>query len=324
MPFGRFREVYEYISSTGLEFLGLACGLNVSSSERPFFENQSKAYLASRFPYYEYEGFTGVELNETTGTAQVIPMPNKSFYFVTHFVEPLEDPYNLAAVDFDLLSSQYHSIVVTQALQTGNLSMTERLRYLPPPDDPSDPYEYSLISVNPGLPIESNRSYGEKHFRDAAILVLRFNALLEKAYQGYAVDQETIIYVYDSTASVIANEGQPAFLGGAALHSDSITLVPELNYTRLSDGKSSPRADMGVFFAGRQWSFVVVASPETYKPDYFLAIFGALMIVLASACAALYIYSRSRARSERAAILLESAETAARTERDLNDFIAHE
>ncbi|GKY92170.1 hypothetical protein MPSEU_000188300 [Mayamaea pseudoterrestris] len=321
MPNSQFRDLYRHITWTGVEFLGLACGLNVTASERRYFENQSRKYLAKRFPEFQYRGFTGVTYNDTTGKTESVPMPNATSYFVAHFVEPLENPYNQRTVDFDMSTSSYHREVITQALVSGNFSVTGRLSYLPPPSDPAHPYEYSLMMAHPGLPANIDEATGTGPYGDAAILVVRFNALLEKAYNDFSISEETTLYVYDSTPSIIDKKGQPVYLGGARLGPSKLSIIAEANYSSLW---STPRQDKIVSFAGRQWSVVVIAPPTAYKPNYFLAIFGALMIVVASACAAMWIFARTRAKAEKTAILLDSAERAARAQRELNDFIAHE
>jgi hypothetical protein len=116
----------------------------------------------------------------------------------------------------------------------------------------------------------------------------------------------------------------PVFLGGGSIGQTRWRPLPELEHSKLRAFKKALTFDATVSFAMRRWSFIVIAPPHSYKPDLFLTIFGALMIIVASACAAQWIFSRSKARSEKAAILLESAKKAAQGERELNDFIAHE
>jgi hypothetical protein len=326
MSFDEYRGVYQYISSTGLEFQGLACGYNVSSSERVAFENQSRTYLKAHYPEADYHGFIGYSTNLSTGDLQLGPMPNVSHYFVTHFVEPLENPYNQQAIDFDMFTSHYDSKIVLQSLKTGSLTVTERLRLLPPPKNASEPYEYSLTMAHPGLPLRvladpDGRS--DAHYHDVALLVIRFVALLQKAYQNMSVDDEMVLSVYDSTASVVAVKGQPAFLGGITLGPNPMSYNAEVSYTEFLDDFSQ-RMSKTLVLAERQWTMVAIAKCGTYEPDYFVTVFGALMIVVASLCAALWVYSRSRARAERVTLTLDNAKRAAQAERDLNDFIAHE
>ncbi|GKY92174.1 hypothetical protein MPSEU_000188700 [Mayamaea pseudoterrestris] len=326
MSFEEFREVYEYITWTGLDFEAVSCAVHVvGSAQRAKYENQTRTYLAKHYPNFPYKGFTGYNLNHSTGELQlgVIPVDSNrnESHFVAHFVEPLDKnyPWNLEAVDFDMNTSQY-SKCVNESLETGALAVTERLKLLPPPTDPNEPYEYCLTMAQPGL----HDGVGG-YEKNVAVLVIRFMSLLQKAYQEFAMDDETVIYVYDSTKSVVEAEGEPAFLGGATLGiQQQLTFPKEVNYSSLPAMPIIQRKDKALDLAARQWTIVAVAYVGTYKPDYFLAIFGAFMIILASTCAAMWIFSRSKARAEKAAILLDSAKRAAQAERDLNDFIAHE
>jgi CHASE1-domain containing sensor protein len=324
MSFKEFRGVYEHITSTGLEFQGISCALNVTSSERPFYENQTRAYLAGNYPTASYAGFMGCRPATEEGDCQIGRRRNASYYLVTHFVEPLEDFWNLVTLDFDMMTTWHQRKIIFQALETNSLSVTERLQYLPPPDDESDAYQYSLMMVHPGIPHKRNDSLQLRPSEDIAIVVVRFVALLLKAHQKYKVDEETMIYVYDSTKSVIDEKGQPLFLGGAKIGKGNLTITPEISFTDLQQADINLREDKVLSIAERQWTFVAVAPQGAYEPEYFLIVFGALMIVVASTCAALWIYSISKARAEKTAILLESAEKAAKSERELNDFIAHE
>lgn len=325
MSFLKFREVYEYIISTGLDFQAISCGRNVSSSERSSYEAQSRRFLAQNYPEFDYVGFTSVELNRTTNIPEHGPASSKSFYYVTHLVEPLEDPFNKRAIDFDISTSPSHGDIARQALETGLISVTERLEYLPHPQDPVQPYEYSLIIAHPGLPVQDVPFKASEQSKDTAIMVVRFAALLEKAFRDVSVVENTVILVYDTTVQAGYSGGrEPEFLGGVQLGDKQVTNIHEVNYSTLQSAEHALRKDTTLNFAARQWSFVVLASPNAYQPQYFLVILGASMIVLASACAALWIFTRLRARAEKAAILLGAAKKAAQAERELNDFIAHE
>ena len=81
MSFSEFRGVYQYITSTGLEFLEVSCALNASRSERLEYEKQSDAYLTSHYRnyYYRYIGCNGYERNPRTGEYDSGPMSNKSY-----------------------------------------------------------------------------------------------------------------------------------------------------------------------------------------------------------------------------------------------------
>jgi hypothetical protein len=319
----RFRVLYEYITSTGLDYQAVSCALNVSADERLLYENQSRAYLAENYPSATYIGFTS--LVSPADPPELMVMPNVSHYFVNHFVEPLEDPYNQEGIDFDVSTATYYTMF-TQALETGKLSVTARLEYLPPPEDKSQAYEYSLIMASPGIPTTFDNDATD--IQGVAILLLKFHSLLQRAYREIAVNDEIFVYIYDSTDSVIQQDGHPSFLGGVRLSNGNMSFTQEVHYSDVfaNEGEHGVllTSENSLTFAAREWKFVAVGVDEAYKPDYFLTIFGAVMIIVASICAALWIFSRSKARAEKSAILLASAKNMATAERELNDFIAHE
>lgn len=329
MSFEDFRNVYEHITSTGLEFQTLSCGLNVSSSEREAYENMSRTYLNDNYPDARYGGFIGCGPSSPAGECLFGPAANASYYFVTHFAEPLEAEYNIQRIDFDVSTAQYRTKDFLElAMETGVLSVTERLRFLPvvaTNETAQESYQYSIMFAHPGMSdamiIDTTASRLQPHL---AILVIRFAALLLKAYQDFAVDEKTFVYVYDSTAQGDVANGEPAFLGGAQLGSSELILTPEISLKDLKMNGTNHFSDIVLTIASRQWRLVVLAQEGAYEPEFFLVTFGAIMIVIASVCGALWIHSRSKARAEKSAILLDSAEKAATAERELNDFIAHE
>lgn len=202
MSFEAFRELYQYVTSTGLEFQGVSCAFNVNADERPILEEQSTTYLAKKYPNFNYTGFTGCVTEECLVGPR---SPNASSYLTLHFVEPLENQYNRIKVDFDMSSSTSRDRVVEQALVTGNLSVTERLRFLPPPKDKTQPYECSIIMAHPGIEIDKNATE-TLHDGDVAILVIRFAGLCLKAHREFVVEDDTRFYAYVSTVSVATEQ----------------------------------------------------------------------------------------------------------------------
>ena len=325
MSFSEFRGVYQYITSTGLEFLEVSCALNASQSERQEYEKQSDAYLTSHYPnyYYRYIGFNGYELNPRTGEYDLGPMSNKSYYYVTHFVEPLDNANNLRSVDFDISTAQDHGDVALEAIASGNFSVTPRINYSPTQYNSSHPTEYKIIMAHPGLPLDEDEVSGGSQDHDTAIQVVLVPAILQKAYGDFIVDEDTLIYVFDSTEFAVTADEEPVFMGGVKV-GHSHHPLPEVEWANVVNTSATLKLDACIFFANRQWSLVVIAPSGSYQPSYFLSIFGALMIMVASMCASLWVYTRSKARTEKAMILLTAAKNAAQGERDLNDYIAHE
>jgi signal transduction histidine kinase/CheY-like chemotaxis protein len=107
----------------------------------------------------------------------------------------------------------------------------------------------------------------------------------------------------------------------------------ELNGIRIKEGFLYQR-DVPV--ANRVWTVTVQAVEGSYRvTDITFVIVGGVMIFLASVALALWLYTHSNrmvklqqlqaeADAERASLILSGARNAARAERELNDFIAHE
>lgn len=328
MSFSEFRGVYQYITWTGLEFLQVSCGINVSQSERQYDEKQSEAYLTSHYPsfYYRYAGFHGFEFNRKTGDYELGLLSNKSHYYVTHFVEPLDDINNLRAVDFDISTGQSRGDIALEAIATGNFSATTRLNNTLDEDSASQTREYKIIMAHPGLPLGDDESGQGSQDNDTAIMVVLISAILQRAYVDCRMDEDTLIYMFDSTDSTSNEEREPEFLGGAKIGRTSYSLLPEVEWTAVENTETPTglMVNTEISFATRRWTLVIIAPPGSYQPNHFLSIFGALMIVIASMCASLWVYTRSKAKSEKAMILLTAAKSAAQGERELNDYIAHE
>ena len=80
MTFEQFREVYEYITASGLDFEGISCVFLVSLEERSKYENATRTYLAANYPAFPYQGFTGYSVNQSTGELVFGVSPNKTDY----------------------------------------------------------------------------------------------------------------------------------------------------------------------------------------------------------------------------------------------------
>jgi signal transduction histidine kinase/CheY-like chemotaxis protein len=100
-----------------------------------------------------------------------------------------------------------------------------------------------------------------------------------------------------------------------------------LSVNRIYEGRLS--------ILSREWIIVVEAESGTFRPVLGFVILGSTMIFVACACLALWMLTsyrretkinelRSAAEADKAAMMVENAYMAAKAERELNDFIAHE
>lgn len=147
-------------------------------------------------------------------------------------------------------------------------------------------------------------------------------------------------YIYDNTYQ----EEEPVFLGGHRAHPGpagvlAFTGLPEISLEELEDASQTHKWSRfelrELDIADRKWSVAVVSLPNTYKPEFGIAIFGGVMILLASVILSTCVWAdihrvskmnaiRAQANQEKADIILQTARQQALAERELNDYIAHE
>jgi hypothetical protein len=98
-----FRNTYEYLVSTGLDFGGIAYRPNVTHAERASVENETLTFINEDYPGFPYQGFNKFQVR-SDGTV-ITDLEALPFYFPVHYQEPLEDNWNY--LDFDAYSTGY-------------------------------------------------------------------------------------------------------------------------------------------------------------------------------------------------------------------------
>ena len=81
-----FRNLYEYITSDGLEFQAAQFDPNISHAERDFYEQEARDFYQEYYPHVNYTGFRGFN---TEDSPSLEPRWNASFYFPIHYMEPV-------------------------------------------------------------------------------------------------------------------------------------------------------------------------------------------------------------------------------------------
>ena len=85
--------------------------------------------------------------------------------------------------------------------------------------------------------------------------------------------------------------------------------------------------------ASGEWTIVVVSNNSIYDADLTFVVVGAVMILAICVFVAFFIFTSMRRvakvsvmeiEAEKAALLIDTQEAAIRSERELNEFIAHE
>ena len=115
--------------------------------------------------------------------------------------------------------------------------------------------------------------------------------------------------------------------------SPDLHMLPEIELDTVRQSFRYREQDIAV--ANKFWTVVVVAIDDTFEPVLTFVILGGLVIFTASIFIAIWVHSNTRriahfnamkaeADAEKSALILDNAKQAAKAERELNDFIAHE
>jgi signal transduction histidine kinase/CheY-like chemotaxis protein len=205
---------------------------------------------------------------------------------------------------------------------------------------------YGVILLHPGVPLSTQPDLAP---RDVSSVVIRIPDLLRAATVGA---QENIqIYLYDSTDISTAHDGYghvgdsqhdhdgPVFLGAATVLVDKSSGRAVLhNLPALALHKHEAHDQMRIMhidIATRRWTVALMCNPGTYQANIVLAILGGGIIFAACLCLALWVVTNMRrqakmdqikqaAATEKAGLIVDHALQAAKADRELNDFIAHE
>ena len=124
------------------------------------------------------------------------------------------------------------------------------------------------------------------------------------------------------------------YLGGALSTPGGTSFAAETDLSALR-AQSSEREMEVVPIGDRNWIVAVVPTDSAYAPQLMYVIMGSAILLFACLCLAAWFYTHMRrvakmneitaaAETEKAALIVESAERDVVVERNLNDFIAHE
>ena len=313
-----FRELYEYMSAGELEFKSVSFIVNVSGDMRDEMEQEARAYYEKVSPGYNYVGFTGLE--DTPQGARFLPRIERPYYTPHHLVEPIRG--NEFLIDLDV--SSLKDLPAEQLLREAVATKQTTLSYPFAEQGPA-----FVMLLHPGIPLTTSYSRG---FVGVASVTFEFETIAKAASVGLV--RPVSLYIYDTTSG-------ERFFGGAQLHIDENggvkpTLLDDVGLDSLqSSSKKRLSYSEDILVDPKTWTVVVVADSGTYKEDISYEILGGVLIFLSSICLAFWFKARmerekkiamimNAAQAERASLIVENAQKAARSERELNDFIAHE
>lgn len=315
-----FRQTFEYLNSSGLEFQAAQFDPNVTNDERPYYEEEARKYYAEHYSYINYTGFMGFNTVNLTKPEPRDPAP---YYFPIHYMEPI--PGNERAIDLDYHASGSRKKTVMISIDTGLPSLTDRLVLVQETGN-----TFGVVLFHPGYNLTEGTDVWP---RDLASIVIRIPDLLRRAAAGNGIS--SAVYIYDESDSL----GVPRFLGASEIVTGKNDAnLPERELADLEKwlhhGGILHQANR-IKAANKDWVVVTHALDGAYQPNLAFVIFGGIIIFLASVCLAYWVHANSKridaynkmrahAESERAALILENARQATKAERELNDFIAHE
>jgi len=153
-------------------------------------------------------------------------------------------------------------------------------------------------------------------------------------------NRQTSIYIHDMSHPT---ESEPVFMGGARIYENetieedkgySLKLLKEVPLDELECKKNSCYQKK-INIANRKWKVTIINEQSTdFKRWIYVSfislvililfIFLAVRVVVTDKKNRTYSQLKAQAAAERNALVLENANKAAQTERELNDFLAHE
>ena len=323
-----FKELYEHLKSTGLDFQSASFCPNVTHAEREGTEAEARAYFQKIAPDWTYRGFVGLEpttnTTNTTNADPAITLQHRSiqpFYFPIHYAEPFTG--NEASIDFDPYSSIPRKEAIDLALRTWKPALSSRIKLV----QEMDPNTFGVVLFHPGILTSS-----ESQPRDLSSMVIRIPALLERA--AATVGYDSSVYLYDSTDTATT----PQFLGGAIVRvtesKTELTITKAIEIVALR-ASTHRLLEKRIVISSREWTVVVVAVKGTFEPRVSFVIPGGIMILVTCIFLSVWLCKsmrratkistmKSKTQAEKALMMVENATKSAKAQRDLNDFIAHE
>ncbi|CAB9497110.1 respiration control sensor protein ArcB [Seminavis robusta] len=324
-----FRSIYELLIEDGLDFKAVQFDPNVTREERLEYEAEARAYYAEHYPHIDYQGFKGFDNGVKNG---LVPTSERDFYFPIHYMEPVIG--NEAAIDLDYYSHISRRRTLSHCFEYAEPAITDRLLLVKDPNAKSrcgsqDAESYGVVLMHPGVNISDPN--GGQWPRDLSSIVICIPALLLRATHDHPSSSK--VYIHDAHDS----SGEAVFLGGVEVFGGETGQgeLQYLNEIEIGDVKGHMHYQEHLQLTNKVWTITVVAASEVYKPTITFVVVGGTLVFLASVCLALWVYTntqrhykfntmKAKVEGEKAALILENTRQAARAERELNDFIAHE
>jgi len=344
-----FRELYEYVAASGLKFKAMQFDPNITLQERPVAEAEADIYYMENYPEVNYQGFRGFNGDSTS----LLPRWwNQSFYFPIHYMEPI--PGNEAAIDLDYYSSESRIRAVKALFDTKEPSLTDRLSLVKKAGSASrcisgdggfsgdQGPSFGVVLMHPGVKLSDDNETSWP--RDFSSIVLCMPDLMKRSTDH--LDRKISVYIHDLSHPTY---DEPVFMGAVKLDEDEtatefqnedesayvMSLREEISLAELKCTAEDTCHQQTIDIANRKWTITIVDEHGYNKYQLLYVILVGLVVFVAFFCLAIWVLATDRknrsyaalkaqAAAERNSLVLENANKAAQTERELNDFLAHE
>ena len=312
-----FRDLYEYVTGDDLDVQAIDFKPRTLRDERAAYEEEARGFYATYYPTVNYTGFSGFNYANSTKFESRF---EADVYYPVQYHEPI--PGNERAAGLDFYASGSRRQAIDECLATGKPVISDRLKLVQEKVE----HAYGVVLLHPGVNVSSQRDVWPL---DLASIVIRIPDLLKRStmFQSIATD----IYLFDKLQPI-------TFLGAIRVlphdltnDSENVTLLPEIVITELP--KNTWRKDIPAL--NKVWCIAIVPTGNEFNPAVVFVILGGITIFLSSIFLAFTVQTKTKqiiryntmkrdAELERTTLVLDNAKKSAKSERELNDFIAHE
>ncbi|KAL3902828.1 MAG: hypothetical protein SGILL_010684, partial [Bacillariaceae sp.] len=284
-----FRELYEYMISSGLRFKAMQFDPNITHAEREEAEAEARAFYAEHYPHVDYQGIRGFNGNSTS----LAPRWNQSFYFPIHYQEPVLG--NEAAIDLDYYSSESRTRAVDSLFELEAPSMTDRLSLVKQAGQVSrcgdhDGPSYGVVLMHPGVDLSETLLNEEEVAemdvwpKDFSSMVICIPDLLHRSTIGTARDMS--VYIHD-----LSHPGEDeVFMGGAQIYhtAESLTSYETrfLEEAGLDEVLESHECSHDhcyvdtIEITNREWTITVIDQESQDTSSIILVVLGGVIILV--------------------------------------------
>ena len=347
----------------GLQFKAVQFYPNTTHAERPAREADSRAFYEQHYPQVEYRGFVGFnELDGSGGLQprQEEPWYFPVHYMepIAGNEAAIDLDYHSSEVRIRAVNAVFENKAPSLSDRLTLVRAEGTVSRCGDHDGPS----YGVVLAHPGVELTrtsdpdgafsnlDSYGYGKNGTnatdissggddvwpRDIAAMVLCIPDLLIRSTINQ--DKSSSVYIHDLNHL----SDDPVFMGAADVQGNGANTRPDVSFLdekAIGELKSSRyeqlKRQANVTAANRIWTITVIALDDTYKPNIIFVAVGGVIIFVCTILVSLWIYTNARrvekwneittaAQTEKAALILENAKQQAKTERELNDFLAHE